>query len=116
MTPKELEDIPAALHNDFSEAIDTAPHIPPRFYDLGKVYWKGRQWVVNDHGIERHDGKAYQIPVEDIRNLQPWDFERLRNKLWIDFEDFLAAYRFALLLLDAGRIGPSSPRHDQDNR
>ena len=69
------------------------------------MYWKGRQWVVNADGIERHDGKTYQITVDRIGNLRPWDLSSLEAKTWIDFADFMAAYELAVELLAQGKIG-----------
>ena len=55
------------------------------------------QWVVDEHGLT--GGDAYEIDADRLLNRRGSFYEwpiHLRNKTWIDFEDFWGAFERAL--------------------
>lgn len=96
--------------------VDNAPDHPARRSDLGRVIWKGRQWAVTEHGLERHDGPAYAIAADALGTPgENWSWpDHMAMKEWIDWPDFVAAYAVAVLVhrLAAGRV--RIPRLDGD--
>lgn len=83
--------LPRRPQADLHATIDVDPQVATRTMDLGRIYWKGRQWVVNDYGIVSHIGNGYALEHRELQVMQQHDFDRMMNKIWIDFEDFMTA-------------------------
>ena len=96
--------LPRRPQADLRAAIDVAPQVETRTMDLGWIYWKGRQWVVNDYGIVSHIGNGYALDHGALQDMQQHDFDRMMNKIWVDFADFPTAYYVALGMRAAGRL------------
>ena len=96
--------LPRRPQADLHATIDVSPQVVTRTMDLGKIYWKGRQWVVNHYGIVSHIGNGYAFDHGALLDMQQHDFDGIMNKIWIDFPDFLTAYYVALGMRAAGRL------------
>lgn len=87
--------------------IDTAPEYPVLTDDLSPIMWKGRQWAVTEHGIERCDGKHYAIHKGQLRmhRGKSW-MGHMEGKGWVDLHDFANALGMAFLfhLHEGGQI------------
>jgi hypothetical protein len=68
------------------------------------IHFKGSQWIVDDHGIDTVDGK-YFIHKERLGELRPGRSQNnecsdwlihLEEKGWVDIDDFISAFSFAL--------------------
>lgn len=62
---------------------------------LDTVWWQGRQWAVTEYGIECRDG-SYQIEAD--RLSEPDWGPHMKEKEWVDFDDFATAYFVACAL------------------
>jgi hypothetical protein len=79
-------------------AMDKTP-VPVLGDPLGEMWWRGRQWAVTDHGIERLDG-LYFIAADRLAEkilVHGWP-AHMTEKSWTDTEDFLTAWLIALPL------------------
>jgi hypothetical protein len=80
---------------------------------MTNVHWTGRQWRVDDDGLDTLDG-TYPIEADRLGELRgdsnppmaDW-LPQLSEKTWIDFPDFIEAFRRALTI-HAGKY-PSLP-------
>lgn len=69
---------------------------------LHPVLWQGEQWAVTEYGIERRDGR-YAISADRLLKLRPgttlydWPLH-MREKEWVDMEDFQRAFAAGCLL------------------
>lgn len=80
---------------------------------VGNIYWTGRQWFVDDRGIDTLDDKYFidksRLVEHDYDEKQDW-LRHLAEKEWVDIDDFIAAYCVACIVHRApvdARLKPS---------
>lgn len=64
---------------------------------LGAIWWRGAQWAVTEHGIERLDD-TYVIDRTRLMEFRESWPEHMAGKIWVDVDEFATAWLIGLLL------------------
>ena len=79
-------------------SLDDRP-VKVRGDDLGTEWWRGAQWSVTEHGIERRDGTYFIAKDRLLEDLPGFSWpEHMAGKIWVDIDEFTTAWLVALVL------------------
>ncbi len=76
---------------------------------LAEVWWRGNQWAVTEHGLERLDGTYAINKAQLLEKIDehPWPVHMSR-KTWCDQDDFATAWMVSILLHGfGGEVAPA---------